>query len=644
MNDIYTTQISESIESLFANMEQRISAEDMQRVRDAYALAAEAHKDQRRKTGEPYIIHPIAVARIVAEELELGANPVIAAFLHDVVEDTDYTIEDIRGRFGDDVAFLVGVVTKQKKDKYEKSKQVDNYRQILASVQYDVRAILIKLADRLHNMRTLDSMRPDKQMKIAGETDYFYAPLANRLGLYHIKSELENLSFRYRCPREYAEIEALLEQEKEENKEKLNAFVETINGVLSPLNRWVYVEVRYRTPYSVWRKIQTSGCDFNHVDGKHYVRIVFDSTRMEEKNTLGIDMLGLIPMSFNKQDEKKKAIWIYSDLTSVFKERPGSVANYIDNPKENGYQSFHVKLLSDQGMWEEVHISSERMVRASRSGCAAERTEENVSQWLEKFKSVLQDAAFHSKDMDYMDGVTASFYNDDILVFTPKGKGIILPKGATALDFAYEIHSKIGQHAVYARINGKLMSVKMVLHRGDCVEIGTDEDSCPDTDWIDHVLTYKAKRHLRSYLSTVSDIEHQRCPNCHPLPGDEVIGFKADDGKVTLHKRNCPTAIRMASQQGDSILAIDFKENEHFLYPVRVQIRGVDRYHLLSDLIDCITEKLHLSINKLATETIDRIAVCSIDFAVHSASELDSAIKSISAIKGVDEVHRVDIE
>lgn len=642
MNDIYTTQISESIESLFANMEQRISAEDMQRVRDAYALAAEAHKDQRRKTGEPYIIHPIAVARIVAEELELGANPVIAAFLHDVVEDTDYTIEDIRERFGDDVAFLVGVVTKQKKDKYEKSKQVDNFRQILASVQYDVRAILIKLADRLHNMRTLDSMRPDKQMKIAGETDYFYAPLANRLGLYHIKSELENLSFRYRCPSEYAEIEALLEKEK--NKENLNAFVETINGVLSPLNRWVYVKVRYRTPYSVWRKMQTSDCDFNHVDGKHYVRIVFDSTRMEEKNTLGIDMLGLIPMSFNKQDEKKKAIWIYSDLTSVFKERPGSVANYIDNPKENGYQSFHVKLLSDQGMWEEVHISSERMVRASRLGCAAERTEENVSQWLEKFKSVLQDVAFHSKDMDYMDGVTASFYNDDIMVFTPKGKGIILPKGATALDFAYEIHSKIGQHAVYARINGKLMSVKAVLHRGDCVEIGTDENSCPDTDWIDHVLTYKAKRHLRSYLSTVSDIEHQRCPNCHPLPGDEVIGFKADDGKVTLHKRNCPTAIRMASQQGDSILAIEFKENEHFLYPVRVQIRGVDRYHLLSDLIECITEKLHLSINKLATETIDRIAVCSIDFAVHSASELDSAIKSISAIKGVDEVHRVDIE
>ncbi len=641
MNDIYTIRINESIESLFANMEKRVFAEDMQRVRDAYALAAEAHKEQRRKTGEPYIIHPIAVARIVAEELELGANPVIAAFLHDVVEDTDYTIEDIRERFGDDVAFLVGVVTKQKKEKYEKSKQVDNYRQILASVKYDVRAILIKLADRLHNMRTLDSMRSDKQMKIAGETDYFYAPLANRLGLYHIKSELENLSFRYRCPREYAEIEALLEEEKEENRCYLEAFINKINKVYD--EGLVYaddysVKVRYRTPYSIWRKMHSTGCDFQHVEGKHYIRITFTIFPWFRNHfqRRALPLFGV--------DDKECALNFYSKLTSAFKERPGSVANYIDSPKENGYQSFHVKLLSDQGVWEEVHISSERMVRASRLGCAAERTEENVSQWLEKFKSVLQDIAFHSKDMDYMDGVTASFYNDDIMVFTPRGKGIILPKGATALDFAYEIHSKIGRHAVYARINGKLMSVKTVLHRGDCVEIGTDENSCPDTDWIDHVLTYKAKRHLRSYLSTVSDIEHQRCPHCHPLPGDEVIGFKAEDGKITLHKRNCPTAIRMASQQGDSILAIEFKENEHFLYPVRVQVRGVDRYHLLSDLIDCITEKLHLSINKLATETIDRIAVCTIDFAVHSVNELDSAIKSISAIKGVDEVHRVNIE
>ena len=635
MNEIYQARIDEQINSLFANMQGRISDEDMVRVREAYAFAAEAHKEQRRKTGEPYIIHPIAVATIVAKELELGANPVIAAFLHDVVEDTETTIDEIREKFGNDVAFLVNVVTKQKKASSERSKQVDNYRQILASVQYDVRAILIKLADRLHNMRTLDSMRADKQMKIAGETDYFYAPLANRLGLYHIKSELENLSFRYRCPREYSQIEALMAKEKEDNKINVEPFVEKIKEALSPLNQNVYAEIRYRTPYSIWRKMQSLGCDFGHVDGKHYIRIVYGSLSNEDSQGTPL---------FDKDCEKKNAIWIYSDLTSVFKERPGSVVNYIDNPKENGYQSFHVKLLSDRGTWEEIHISSEQMVRNSRLGCAAERTEDNVSQWLKKFKGVLLEVAFHSKDMDYMDGVTASFYNDDIMAFTPHGQGIILPKGATALDFAYEIHSDIGKHAVYARINGKLMSVKTVLHRGDCVEIGTDENSLPDPEWINHVLTFKAKRQLFNYISTLSTLEYQRCPHCHPLPQDEVIGFKSADGTITLHKRNCPSAIRMASHQGDSIVAVDFKENDKFLYPVRVQIRSVDRYHLLIDVIDCITERLHLFINKLVTETVDRIVITTIDFTVRSAGELDAAIKSIYTIKGVDEVYRLDIE
>ncbi len=642
---MYTTIINESIASLFAEMEQHVSAEDMQRIRDAYTFAAEAHKDQYRKTGEPYIVHPIAVARIVAEELELGANPVIAAFLHDVVEDTVYTIGDIRERFGDDVAFLVDVVTKQKKDKYVQSKQVDNYRRILSSVQYDVRAILIKLADRLHNMRTLDSMLPDKQMKIAGETDYFYAPLANRLGLYHIKSELENLSFRYRCPREYAELETLLAKERDENKMNIDAFV----GKIRELNNnmaypYFEVEVRYRTPYSIWRKMSAFGCDFNHVNGKHYIRVVYYDVSRSDLGEHPYNKIAATTFDTDTAHEKHGALNIYGELASNFKECPGSVINYIDNPKENGYQSFHVKLLSDRGTWEEVHISSCRMVRNSRLGCTAERTEANVSQWIEKFKEILKDVAYHNKDMDYMDGVTSSFYNDDIMVFTPNGKGIILPKGATALDFAYEIHSEIGKHAVYARINGRLMSVKTVLHRGDCIEIGTDDASLPDVDWIDHVLTYKAKRHLRSYLSTVKNIDYKRCTHCHPLPGDEVIGFKADNGVVTLHKRNCKTAIRLASQQGDSIVAVDFKENESFLYPVRVKVCSVDRYHLLRDLVDCITEKLHISINRLITETNDRIVICSIDFAVHSAGELDTVIKLILSVNGVDEVQRVNIE
>lgn len=424
MERMYEEKIQASVESIFTMLAKRLDEEQMKMVRAAYNFAAVAHKDQKRKTGEPYIIHPIAVARIVAEEMGLGANPVMAAFLHDVIEDCPYTIDDIRERFGDDVAFLVGVVTKQKKAKYDKSKQVDNFRQILSSVQFDVRAILVKLADRLHNMRTLSSMRPDKQMKIASETDYFYAPLANRLGLYNVKTELENLSFRYRCPREYDKLEKQLAELQLAEKDDVDAFVAKAQEILAANDIEARIELRMRSPYSIWRKMQAHGCDFHHVDGKHYLRIIYNADGLHE--------------------EKKMSLHIYSVLSDNFKERPCSVVNYINAPKENGYQSFHVKVLNTQGTWEEIHISSERMIRNNRFGCTAERTEENVKAWLEKFKEVLKDIAFHTNEMDYMDGVTASFYYDNIIAFTPKGRCIVLPKDATALDFAFEIHTQVG--------------------------------------------------------------------------------------------------------------------------------------------------------------------------------------------------------
>lgn len=624
MEDDYKKKIQESAEAIFDIMSKRVPAEDLQRIRDAYALAAEAHKDQKRKSGEPYIIHPIAVARIVAEEFELGANPVIAAFLHDVVEDTPYTIEDIRQRFGDDVAFLVGVVTKKKKDKYDLSKQVDNFRQILASVQFDVRAILIKLADRLHNMRTLDSMRPDKQMKIAGETDYFYAPLANRLGLYHVKSELENLSFRYRCPREFDYLEKQLSVYKETELKNVQAFVDSVSKVLAGHDIKNRIEIRLRTPYSIWRKMQVHHSDFNHVERKHYIRIIYDAKGQHE--------------------EKVMSLRIYDALTDIFKERPGSVVNYINTPKENGYQSFHIMLLDSNGQWEEIHISSERMVRNSRLGCVAERTEGNITGWIEKFRSILKDIASHSQEVDYMDGVTSSFYYDDIIAFTPEGRGVILPKGATALDFAFEIHTDIGLHAVYAHVNGRLCSVRTVLHRGDCVQIGTSPNAKPQPEWMSSAMTYKAKRNLRSFFANSPHMEYNRCPFCHPLPGDEVIGFKNPNGKITIHKRNCPDAIRQASEQGDSIVAVSFKENDAFLFPVRIKVKGVDRDHLLIDIVSCITEEQNLSISKLITDTTDNIVETSVDFVVHSADELQKAMDSIAKINNVDEVSRIDIE
>ena len=624
MEEDYKHKTDKSVEAILKMMSNRVSDEDLQRIRDAYAFAAEAHKDQKRKSGEPYIIHPIAVARIVAEEFELGANPVIAAFLHDVVEDTPVTIDDIRRRFGDDVAFLVGVVTKKKKEKYDLSKQVDNFRQILASVQFDVRAILIKLADRLHNMRTLDSMRPDKQMKIAGETDYFYAPLANRLGLYHVKSELENLSFRYRCPREYDDLVAKSAEYLKAERSNIDAFVAKSKEALDGNGLKTRVELRLRTPYSIWRKMQSHGCAFNHTERKHYIRIIFDADGVRQ--------------------EKAMALHIYGVLSDIFKERPGSVMNYINAPKENGYQSFHVMFLDKEGEWEEIHISSERMVRNSRLGCVAARSENNITAWIERFRKVLKDEAFRTTGMDYMDGVTATFYNDDIMAFTPGGKGVILPKGATALDFAFEIHTEIGLHAVYARINGHLCSVKTVLRRGDCVQIGTADTATPGKDWIDHVLTYKAKRSLRGFFSSVKPLKYVRCPHCHPLPGDEIIGFKAADGTITIHKRNCPVGIRDASEQGDSIVSLNFETNNSYLFPVRIKARGVDRDHLLIDVVSCITEKMNLSINRLLTTTTDNIVETSVDFAVHSIDELRQVMDSIAHIRNVDEVSRIDIE
>ena len=624
MNRNYEDKIQADVKTIFTLMAQRVDEKQMNLLHEAYDFAAYAHKDQLRKSGEPYISHPVAVARIVAEELELGANPVMAAFLHDVVEDCPYSIDEIRERFGYDVAFLVGVVTKQKKAQYDQSKQVDNFRQMLSSVQFDVRAILVKLADRLHNMRTLSSMRPDKQMKIASETDYFYAPLANRLGLYNVKTELENLSFRYRCPREYEQIEKQLAELQLSEKPDVDVFIAKTKEILEANGIDARIELRMRSPYSIWRKMQSKCCDFEHIDSKHYLRIIYKADGLQE--------------------EKKQSLHIYAVLSDCFKERPCSVVNYINAPKENGYQSFHVKFLNPKGQWEEVHISSERMIRNNRLGCTAERTEENLKAWLEKFRAVLKDIAYHTNEMDYMDGVTASFYHDNIMAFTPKGKCIVLPKYATALDFAFEIHTEVGLHAVYARINGKLSSVKTVLHRGDCVEIGTAEDAVPEADWQNHVLTYKAKRSLGSFFTDRPKMEYKRCTSCHPLPGDEVVGFKNTEGQITLHKRNCLTAIRQASKQGDTIVAVDFKENEQFLFPVRICIRGIDRHHLLSDVVACITEQQNLSISELHTVTQDRIVETTVDFEVHSSKELKQAIENIRRIKNEDEVARIDIE
>ena len=618
----YNEIIETRAQNVFDAMAGRTTAEEMEKLHEAFELAREAHSKQWRKGGDPYILHPIAVATIVAKDLMLGVEPVMAAFLHDVVEDTDYTIDDIRSRFGDDVAFLVSVVTKAKKKRYDESQQVDNYRQMLNSVQYDIRALLVKLADRLHNMRTLSSMPPDKQMKIAGETDYFYAPLANRLGLYDIKLELENLSFRFRCPHDYAQLSSLIERDAEAQADRLAEFRRQISEVLVKAGITAQVNVEYRKPYSICRKMRKYGDDFNHLKYRHFTDIIFEEP-----------LPGL--------SEKEMVLRIYSVLTNHFKEKPGGIINYIDSPKENGYQSFHVKLLAHFGRWQEVHISSRRMVRHSQLGCVADRSEGNINRWIEKFRYVLRDVAQHGQNgSNFIEKVVAAFYNDDIMTFTPAGKAIVLPQKATVLDFAYEVHSSLGEKAKYARVNGFLASVKSLLRRGDVVEIFTDPDSHPQPDWLDAVVTYKARKAIAGYLDRLPKSEFHRCPSCSPIPGDEVIGFEENDGKITLHKRECSVAVSLASQHGDRIRSVQYTP-DGTLYSQTIVITAVDRYHLFIDLVDCITNRLHLNMESFNTSTTDSIVTCTISFGVHSYDELQSIIENIRSIKGVDEVKRL---
>lgn len=627
MQNDFNRIIQERADHVFEVMAKRVSANDMERIRAAFELAREAHAPQKRKTGEPYILHPIAVANIAAEELMLGANPVIACFLHDVVEDTPYTIEDIRERFGDDVAFLVRVVTKKHTPDYELSKQLDNYRQLLNSMQYDIRAILVKLADRLHNMRTLASMKPEKQMKIAGETDYFYAPLANRLGLYNIKTELENLSFRFRCPDEYEEISALIASHVKANKDNLETFRSQIAETLSAAGIKARVYVDYRRPFSLWRKMKKYDDDFNHLKYRHFVDVVFDET-------------------YTALSEKEMAMKIYCILTDRFKEKHCSMSNYIDAPKENGYQSIHVKLLPDFGRWQEVHIGSEAMIRQSQLGCVAERNETNIRMWIEKFRTVLHDTISGPKRNErYMEDIITAFYNDDIQVFTPKGNKIILPQNATVIDFAYEVHTELGDHAKYARINSRLEPVNTTLRRGDVVEIFTDPDCHPEQDWESFAHTFKARKSIQRYLESVPDCTYCRCPECNPIPGEEVIGIRSHISTelITVHKRDCRHAISLASSYGDDVVSVDFKADKT-LYPVTLRVRAVDRSHLFVDLVDCITNTFHLSMESFNTKTDRNIVICKIRFGVHSYTELKTIINHISTIDGVDEVRRLDDE
>lgn len=650
----YEPIVSNLAQQVFDALAPRITPEDMERVRKAYLLAKEAHAPQKRKSGEPYILHPIAVALIVAKELQLDANTVITAFLHDVVEDTPYTVEDIRQRFGNDVAGLVNVVTKQKKETYQTTKQVDNYQQILASMHYDIRAVMVKISDRLHNMRTLQSMRPDKQMKIAGETDYFYAPLANRLGLFEVKSDLENLSFKYRCELEYGDIERWLQQDEADNRERLQRFCKNVKGTLKDHGIQCNVETFWRRPYSIWRRMKQQDVDFWHLPNRYYVRITFWDDTLDDPLT-----------------EKETCLKIYNLLTRDFRERPGSFINQIEQPKENSYQCLRLMLLSEEGVWEDVQICSEAMVKASLVGCINE-IGSNIGNWVKRFRKVLEDIVSQGNEAFFLEHISSSLYYDDITVFSPSGESLILPKDSTVIDYAFKHGDEVGAHAHYAYVNGILCSVKTVLHGGDCVKLITSPDAKPRKDWIDHCQTYLAKRYLRLFLIERRLIRGGvcRCPICKPLPGGEVIGIRmqgihphtSEYENITLHRRSCSEAIRMASKFGDNVVSVNYADNAGappievhsptsitinrigFTYPITLAITGVDRHRLLMDLTSEIADRLHLNMDSLCISTKDCIVDCKVTIMVHDVKEMVSAIAHISQIPGIESVRQIKYE
>lgn len=642
----YVARLNLQTEALFERLSARFDEEEITLLRKAYALARTAHEGQFRKGGEPYIMHPVAVATIIAEDFMMDANSVAAGLLHDVVEDTDTTIDDIRREFGDDVAFLVQVVTKPKSHapgQADLAKQENNFRQLLYSMRRDIRAVLIKLADRLHNMRSLGSMQPVKQMKIAGETDFFYAPFANRLGLNNLRRELENLSFRFRCPERYERLRRALEADRAEQSERLERLTARIRRLLSEEGIEVRTEVRYRLPYSIDRSMRDTGRDVEHVEHRYVVRVIYDRARLTP-------LLESVP-------DKTICLRIYGILTAEFREKAGSLVNYVDHPKENGYRSMHVQLLGEMGTWEEIHISSEEMVRRTKLGIMLERIgnrradgdvrdanrllERGDREWIDKFCVMLERIAEGEGDIHFMEGVADALYAEDITVYDAAGTPTRLPQHATALDCAFE--RGVGEKAHYARIDGRLASLVTPLEHGNCVEIFTSEQTRPCAEWTDAVKTFKAKNFLKAYFRREASAGPCRCPECLPLPGQEVIGFTDEtcENTVTVHRRDCPRAISLSAQHGDAIVEVDFPDHPDVTYPVATRIRAVDRPRLLHDIIASLTDGLGLEMNELHVATRDHIVELTVHYAVHSVGELRSAVRFLGAIEGVDEVCKI---
>lgn len=474
--------------NLLKACKRRLEKGDKQVIRKAFNVALEAHKDMRRKTGEPYIYHPIAVAQICAEEIGLGTTSVVCALLHDTVEDTEINLDDIRGMFGEKEAKIIDGLTKISGvfDQKTNSIQAENFRKMLLTLSDDIRVILIKLADRLHNMRTLDSMKRDKQLKIASETLFLYAPLAHRLGLNAIKTELEDLGLKYTEVAEYQDIEVKLKETEPERKKFINKFILPIKEILAEQGFKARLYGRPKSIFSIYNKVKFKGVPFEEIFDIFAIRIIIDT-----------------PLEKEKAD-----CWrVYSIVTDFYHPNPDRLRDWISTPKTNGYESLHTTVMGPDGKWVEVQIRTERMEELAEKGYAAHwkykdtaagEKESNLDEWLRKIREILDSPEDNA--LDFIDDFKLNLFAEEIFAFTPKGDMRTLPFGATALDFAFEIHTKIGERCIGAKVNHKLVPLSHTLKSGDQVEILTSSKQNPKEDWLTYVITARAKSKIKNAL------------------------------------------------------------------------------------------------------------------------------------------------
>ena len=534
--------IEEAYDNLIKSSIHKLSEEDLINIKKAFDFANSAHEGVKRKSGEPYILHPIAVATIVTREIGLGTKSIISSIMHDVVEDTDYTLADIENLFGTKIASIVDGLTKLSGE--FDYKQAANFRKMLLTLSEDVRVILIKIADRLHNMRTLDSMLPSKQLKISGETLHIYAPLAHRLGLYAIKTELEDLSLKYRFPDQYKEIFFQLRDKEEQRKYLVEQFITPIEQQLEKENLQVVIKGRPKSIYSIWKKMQVKKVSFDEVYDLLAIRIVFKADE--------------------KIDERRKCWEIFSIVTSIYKYKQDRIRDWITMPKANGYEALHVTVMGPEGKWVEVQIRSERMDEIAERGFAAHwkykdgasTHDTELDKWIVRIKETLHNP--ESDALEFLDDFKLNLFSSEIVVFTPKGEMKTLPKGSTVLDFAYEIHTHLGNKCIGAKINHLLVPINHELNSGDQIEILTSEKQKPQAHWFNIVVTAKAKQKVKDsfklqhkkHIEKGKSMIEEELKKIKQVPSNETIN-------VLLKHFNIESKMQLYAQVGSELNRLD---------------------------------------------------------------------------------------